>query len=77
MVSAPSLPIDLAPDAAPRDATPRDGGPRDGGPRDAGEVAGVCAMCPHPVAVHDPISLRFCRATQASALTRGCVCPSA
>jgi hypothetical protein len=40
------------------------------------EETGVCAVCPHPIDSHDRISLRFCRATQASAMTRGCVCPS-
>jgi hypothetical protein len=39
--------------------------------------AAACAMCPHALAAHDAISLRFCRATQAHATTRGCVCPSA
>ncbi|HEY0400480.1 MAG: hypothetical protein JWQ37_1061 [Blastococcus sp.] len=44
---------------------------------DAPVVAGACAVCPHPLAAHDAISLRFCRATEASAATnRGCVCPS-
>ena len=37
--------------------------------------AGACAVCPHPLAAHDAISLRFCRATEARAATRGCVCP--
>ena len=37
---------------------------------------GACAVCPHALADHDRISLRFCQATQASATTRGCVCPS-
>jgi hypothetical protein len=41
------------------------------------EETGACAVCPHPVASHDAISLRFCHATQAAAVTRGCVCPSA
>jgi hypothetical protein len=40
-------------------------------------AADACAVCPHPIAAHDAISLRFCRATEASAATnRGCVCPS-
>ena len=38
--------------------------------------AGACAVCPHALAAHDAISLRFCQATQAAAATRGCVCPS-
>jgi hypothetical protein len=37
---------------------------------------GACAVCPHALAAHDAISLRFCHATQAAATTRGCVCPS-
>ena len=39
-------------------------------------AAASCAVCPHPLADHDRISLRFCQASQASATTRGCVCPS-
>ena len=39
-----------------------------------------CAVCPHPLADHDRISLRFCQATQpsgsAAGTTRGCVCPT-
>jgi hypothetical protein len=34
----------------------------------------ICEACPHPVDDHDGIALRFCRATLASALDRGCVC---
>ena len=41
---------------------------------------GACAVCPHALADHDRISLRFCQATQDhrtdEATTRGCVCPS-
>ena len=41
------------------------------------DAAGSCAVCPHPLAAHDAISLRFCRATESQgAATRGCVCPS-
>ena len=40
-------------------------------------AAAACAVCPHPLAAHDTISLRFCSATAAlAATTRGCVCPS-
>jgi hypothetical protein len=42
-------------------------------------AAAACAVCPHPLAAHDAISLRFCRATESragDAATRGCVCPS-
>jgi hypothetical protein len=40
-------------------------------------AAVACAVCPHPLAAHDTISLRFCSATAAlAATTRGCVCPS-
>jgi hypothetical protein len=37
------------------------------------EAAG-CPACPHPMAEHDPIGARFCRATVAGAYRRGCVC---
>jgi hypothetical protein len=36
-----------------------------------------CDVCPHPVVHHDAIGLRFCRATLASAIVRGCVCRAA
>ncbi|WP_081788688.1 RGCVC family protein [Candidatus Blastococcus massiliensis] len=36
--------------------------------------AARCGACPHPVADHDAIGLRYCRATVTSALDRGCVC---
>ena len=34
----------------------------------------VCDVCPHPAEDHDAIGRRFCQATQAGALTRGCIC---
>ncbi|MEV6823458.1 RGCVC family protein [Amycolatopsis sp. NPDC051102] len=34
----------------------------------------ACAVCPHPVESHDMIARRFCAATQASTVDRGCVC---
>jgi hypothetical protein len=34
----------------------------------------TCAACAHPLTAHDPIGLRFCRATTAGGLSRGCVC---
>ncbi|MGZ4607252.1 MAG: RGCVC family protein [Blastococcus sp.] len=34
----------------------------------------ACDVCPHPLAGHDAIGLRYCRATLAGAFTRGCVC---
>ena len=33
-----------------------------------------CAVCEHDLSDHDPISLRFCHATQAQALSRRCLC---
>ncbi|MBB3082448.1 RGCVC family protein [Geodermatophilus sabuli] len=42
-------------------------------PLESGADAG-CAVCPHPIAGHDPIALRYCRATQDTAAQRGCVC---
>ncbi len=46
--------------------------------RPVDEAQGACPACPHPVAAHDAISLRFCRATAGradGAAARGCVCP--
>jgi len=41
---------------------------------DQPETAEKCAICPHPMADHDPISARFCIATVAGGFSRGCVC---
>lgn len=35
----------------------------------------ACVACTHPWSKHDVISARFCTATAAGALSRGCVCP--
>lgn len=37
----------------------------------------VCAACPHESALHDRIGSRFCGATIAGGLDRGCVCGDA
>ncbi|HWE91633.1 MAG TPA: RGCVC family protein [Pseudonocardiaceae bacterium] len=34
----------------------------------------TCVVCSHPMKVHDRIGLRFCAATAAGTLDRGCVC---
>jgi hypothetical protein len=34
----------------------------------------ICAVCPHPWDAHDRIGLRYCTATAAGGLNRGCVC---
>ncbi|MCZ2839409.1 RGCVC family protein [Modestobacter sp. VKM Ac-2985] len=39
----------------------------------AGDEAG-CPACAHSMDAHDPIGVRFCRATAAGTLDRGCVC---
>jgi hypothetical protein len=39
--------------------------------------AGLCDVCPHLLASHDTIGLRFCRATIGGAMTRGCICSPA
>ncbi len=44
------------------------------GPEARAEDEARCGSCPHPVAAHDPIGLRFCRATRAGDIDRGCVC---
>jgi hypothetical protein len=41
------------------------------------DAAPRCVVCEHALADHDPISLRYCRATQAQAIPRGCICPKA
>ncbi|WP_330275402.1 RGCVC family protein [Lentzea sp. NBC_00516] len=33
-----------------------------------------CDVCPHPWREHDPLGVRYCTATAASALPRGCIC---
>ena len=35
-----------------------------------------CAVCPHPVARHDSMGLRFCHATLKGTIARGCICRS-
>lgn len=42
-------------------------------PEDADDA---CLACAHPRSAHDVISTRFCAATVAAALARGCVCPN-
>jgi hypothetical protein len=37
---------------------------------------GRCPACAHPWDRHDVISARYCTATIASTLTRGCICPT-
>jgi len=37
-------------------------------------VGEACSVCAHPMRVHDDIGTRFCAATSAGTLTRGCVC---
>lgn len=44
---------------------------------ESGSEAGTgpaCTACPHDRDAHDPIGARFCSATTAGALRRGCVC---
>jgi hypothetical protein len=36
-----------------------------------------CAACPHILAAHDPLGIRFCSATIAGASSRGCICTGA
>jgi hypothetical protein len=37
----------------------------------------ACPSCPHPLDSHDVIARRFCAATSAGHLERGCVCGAA
>ena len=34
----------------------------------------TCDVCDHQQTEHDPIARRYCAATLANALTRGCIC---
>jgi hypothetical protein len=34
----------------------------------------TCDVCDHRQTEHDPIARRYCAATLANALTRGCIC---
>lgn len=40
----------------------------------SGQAEASCPACPHPANAHDPIARRFCSATEAGRLTRGCQC---
>ncbi|MDT7717176.1 MAG: hypothetical protein QOH09_3168, partial [Pseudonocardiales bacterium] len=45
------------------------------GPAATGEQTHfACAVCPHAWDAHDPIGIRYCSATVAGELHRGCVC---
>ncbi|ROP35100.1 RGCVC family protein [Saccharothrix texasensis] len=33
-----------------------------------------CPACPHPADAHDALAQRFCAATRAAGLHRGCLC---
>jgi hypothetical protein len=48
-----------------------------GAPAPTGSDEPGCPACPHPLSAHDPIGLRFCRATAGGTVTRGCVCRTA
>jgi hypothetical protein len=39
-----------------------------------GSTETACAACVHPREAHDRIGLRYCAATVASGINRGCVC---
>ncbi len=45
---------------------------RDASPADP--LTQTCDVCAHPDAAHDAIARRYCKATMASALPRGCIC---
>ena len=36
----------------------------------------ACDVCTHPLSTHDRTAARYCDATQANALSRGCICKS-
>lgn len=41
---------------------------------DARPRVAICTSCPHPQDAHDAIAARYCAASQATAVTRGCIC---
>ena len=41
---------------------------------DPDDAAARCSACVHPRDAHDGIATRFCAATTARALARGCAC---
>ncbi len=43
-------------------------------PKAADRTCLTCAVCPHEWDAHDPIGIRFCSATIAGQLPRGCAC---
>lgn len=45
-------------------------------PDSASHAQPSCPSCPHPADGHDPLARRFCSATQAGELQRGCLCSS-
>jgi hypothetical protein len=49
----------------------------DARPADDEVTVRACDACGHDLASHDAISSRYCRASLAGALDRGCVCPKA
>lgn len=34
----------------------------------------LCAVCPHPWNDHDALGVRYCTATTAAGVLRGCIC---
>jgi hypothetical protein len=66
--SSPDTTAPEAPEAPEAVEAPADAATLDGGP------AAACPACPHPLARHDPIGVRFCRATAVGGFDRGCVC---
>ncbi|MEV8444212.1 RGCVC family protein [Actinosynnema sp. NPDC051121] len=43
-------------------------------PNTTGQTGTPCPVCPHPADAHDPLSRRFCAATETGGLSRGCLC---
>ncbi|MEU4769415.1 RGCVC family protein [Actinosynnema sp. NPDC023794] len=43
-------------------------------PDAARQAEGSCPACPHPADAHDALAQRFCAATRAGDLHRGCLC---
>ncbi|WP_084515481.1 RGCVC family protein [Nocardia acidivorans] len=46
----------------------------DAPPPTAAHIEFLCATCPHTWESHDPTAVRYCSATVARGLDRGCAC---
>ncbi len=43
-------------------------------PNETTDTVPLCDVCSHSSQLHDRIAERYCNATRANAMTRGCIC---